>query len=117
MRIWRPGRGLSGVVVAILFWGCAAMGQVTAVQIGETITVTGILQRVVAIGGETPGWAVHLDRAVRIAGRTYTTLEVDPAGQDLASYAGQRVRITGRLEMRTGVERGDYPVLVVHQVQ
>ncbi len=112
-RIGRPGLAVMGVVL----WGCAVAGQVTIVQIGATVTVTGVLQRVVAIGGETPGWTLRLDRAVRIGARTYRTVDIDPAGRDLAPYVGRRVQITGRLEMRTGVERGNYPVIVVHQVQ
>jgi hypothetical protein len=45
------------------------------------ITVTGKLIRVMAIGSETTGWAVDLDKPRQLGDKTWKRLEVDPAGQ------------------------------------
>jgi hypothetical protein len=81
------------------------------------ITVTGKLIRVMAIGGETTGWAVELDDPREIGGKKVTRMEIDPAGSKVGDFENRRVEVVGILEKRSGVERGDYWVIVVKKIR
>ena len=81
------------------------------------ITVTGKLIRVMAIGGETTGWAVDLDKPRQLGGANLPRLTIDPAGHPLAAYNHRRVEIAGVLEKRTGIERQDYWVIVLKKIR
>ena len=83
----------------------------------QTTTVTGMLIRVMVIGGETTGWAVNLDTPLQIAGKAVERLEIDPAGQEVDNFENRRVEVKGILEKRYGIERGEYWVLVVKEMQ
>ena len=80
-------------------------------------TVTGKLTRQMAIGGETLGWAVYMDRPREIGGTTLTHIEIDPAGNKVDDFADRRVEISGTLEKRSGIERGEYWVIVVDKIR
>ena len=80
-------------------------------------TVTGKLIRTVAIGGETTGWAVDLDEPRQIGGKRLTRIEIDPAGEKVGDFENRRVVIAGTLEKRSGVERGEYWVIVVKEIR
>ncbi|OFW05769.1 MAG: hypothetical protein A3G20_07900 [Acidobacteria bacterium RIFCSPLOWO2_12_FULL_59_11] len=79
----------------------------------------GKLVRVVAIGGETTGWAVRLDSERQAGGVTIRQVEVDPAPRQvrLESFQDQRVEITGTLTWRRGVERKKYPVVIIETIR
>ena len=64
----------------------------------------------VAIGGETTGWVLKR--------KGEPDLEVDVARvrTEAESLAGLLVRVRGRMEQRSYVERGKTPVLVVERV-
>ena len=81
------------------------------------ITVTGKLMKVMAIGGETTGWAVDLDEPREIGGNPVSRIEIDPARQPVADFDQRRVEIEGILEKRSGVERGDYWVIVLRKIR
>ena len=80
-------------------------------------TVTGKLARQMAIGGETTGWAVYLDGPREIGGRTLTRIEIDPAGNKVDDFEDRRVEISGIWEKRSGIERGEYWVIVVDKIR
>lgn len=82
----------------------------------QTITVTGKLQRVAAMGGETTGWAVALDKPLQLEGKALTRLEIDPAGKKVAGWENRHLETRGTLEKRRGVERV-YWVLVVQEIR
>ena len=79
--------------------------------------VTGKLARQMAIGGETTGWAVYLDGPLQIEGKTLTRIEIDPAGNKVDDFEDRRVEISGILEKRSGIERGEYWVIVVDKIR
>jgi hypothetical protein len=85
----------------------------------EMVTVTGNLARIVAIGGETTGWAVKLDSPLEVEGKKLSMLEVDAGdkSEKVKELADRRVQITGTLEKRHGVERGEYWVITVKEIQ
>lgn len=85
----------------------------------EMITVTGKLARVVAIGGETTGWAVKLDSPLEVEGEKLSQIEVDAGsnGEKIRELENKQVRITGTLEKRHGVERGEYWVIAAKEIE
>jgi putative lipoprotein len=84
----------------------------------ETISVTGTLNHVMAIGGESTGWALQLDAGTKVAGRVLSELEVSsPRQAELRKWNGKRVRVSGSLTTRTGVERGSRTVLEIVKIQ
>lgn len=80
------------------------------------ITVRGTLVRVAAIGGETTGWAVRLDEAATLDGRLTEALEVDGPVQQFATLEDKRVEATGKVTIRHGVERREWPVLEISNI-
>jgi heat shock protein HslJ len=84
----------------------------------EEITVTGKLVRAMAIGGESTGWVVELDPAVTIGGKELHSIQVSYGETaKLEQEANKRVRATGKLGQRSGVETGEQPVLAVSSIE
>jgi len=79
----------------------------------KLITVRGVLTRVAAIGGETTGWAIRLDKPLELEGKTYEMLEVSADANKLTPHEEKRVEATGRVVWRQGVERGRWPLLEI----
>jgi hypothetical protein len=82
-------------------------------------TIEGRLVRVMAIGGETTGWAVALGAERRVGESVVRQVEVDPAprGLRLEPFENQRVEATGTWSWREGVERGRYPVFLLQTIR
>jgi hypothetical protein len=118
MRRWRAITILA-IGMTLLFGLIAtAAGPLKPVKALEgEITVTGKLMRVMAIGGETTGWAVELDEPREIGGSKASRIEIDPAGRPVAEFDHRRVEIAGILEKRSGVERGEYWVIVLKKIR
>jgi len=79
-------------------------------------TVTGVLESVVAVGGETSGWAVRLDDPMVLDGRIYDSIEVYSEGEDLSALAGKRVSATGTFVQWRTPERGHFLVLEICEI-
>ena len=81
--------------------------------------IVGKLQRVVAVGGETTGWAIQMEAEQKIGNIRLKQIEVDPAPRkiQLGGFLNKRVEVTGRLISRQGVERGERPVIVIETIQ
>ncbi|MGA2193115.1 MAG: hypothetical protein ABSG42_07040 [Nitrospirota bacterium] len=77
----------------------------------NNISVTGTLKRIMAVGGETTGWAINLDRPLVFQGKEYKRLDVAPGGVNISDLSGKKITASGAISWRTGVERGRYPVL------
>ena len=118
-------RGLISFVM-VLLWLAALFSQALG-QNGEEprpkvslpevrLTVTGKLARVAAIGCETTGWALVLDRPRQLADKMVKRLELDPAGRKLDKFENRHLEITGTWQSRSGVERGRYRVLMVKNI-
>lgn len=81
-------------------------------------TVSGKLGRVMAIGGESTGWAIQLDSETMIEGKQVDSLEVDYSNTArLEKLADKHVKATGTLSHRRGVETGERLVLVVSSIK
>jgi heat shock protein HslJ len=108
MRIPRIGTALLLVLFCISLYGEPA----------QKITVTGKLTRVMAIGGESTGWAIQLEPETTIEGRQVDSIEIDyPNTGKLEKLANNRVKVTGMVSHRQGVETGGRTVLVVSSIK
>ena len=109
MRIPRIGSALA----LVLF--CICLHAQTP---SSTTTVTGTLGRVMAIGGESTGWAIQLDSEVAIAGKPVHSIEVDsPKTKKLQKLDNKHVEATGVLSHRQGVETGERTILVLSSIK
>jgi hypothetical protein len=104
---------LSTASILVLFCVCSQ-----AQERAQKITVTGKLNRTMAIGGESTGWAIQLDSETTIDGKQAGSIEVDyPNIGKLKKLENKRVKTTGMLSHRQGVETGERPVLVVSSMK
>jgi heat shock protein HslJ len=109
MSIVRLGIGL------ILVGCCICLEAQTQSQ---KITFTGKLNRVMALGGESTGWALQLESEATIDGKQVSSIEVDyPKAEKLEKLDNKRVTATGTISHRHGVETGERPVLVVSSIK
>ena len=84
----------------------------------QTISVTGQLTRVAAIGGESTGWAIQLGSQTTIDGKQVHSVEVETNQEgELQRLNNQVVKATGIIVHRHGVERGDRPVLEISSIE
>jgi heat shock protein HslJ len=105
---------LAVTVVAAFFFMC----QVRAAdEARRELTVTGVLSRAMAAGGETTGWMIHLEPALEINGNTVDSVEISyQSAGTLKGFENKRVKATGTLMTADGVERGVRPVLEVTSI-
>jgi heat shock protein HslJ len=109
MRTYRFALGL-----AFVFLGIYAQAQAK----WQLITVTGQLTRAMGIGGESTGWMIQLDAETAIDGKQVHSIEV--AYRDVSSLdklANQRVKATGKLSHRRGVETGERTILEITSIK
>lgn len=109
MRVVRIGLGLAVALFCICF---------EAVPQGQKVTVTGKLIRAMAIGGESTGWAIQLESKIDIDGKQIDSIEVDyHEGKKLEELKDKRVRASGTLLQRHGVETGTRFILDVAAIR
>ena len=109
MRIARIGTGL------LLVMFCIGLYAETPAQ---KITVTGKLTRVMAIGGESTGWAIQLESETTIGGKQVDSIEIDyPNTGKLEKLVDNRVKAMGTVSHRQGVETGERTVLAVSSIE
>jgi heat shock protein HslJ len=82
------------------------------------ITVTGKLDRVMAIGAESTGWAIQPESNISIDGKSIDSIQVsDSKTGRLESLENKRVRATGKIAHRNGVETGNQPFLQISSIK
>jgi hypothetical protein len=110
MRLWTIG---------VIFFLMVSCGYSQKEGGQETVTITGKLVRILAIGGETTGWAVKLDSPLEVEGKKLSQIEVDAGDkrEKISELEDKYVQVTGTLEKRHGVERGEYWVIAVKEIQ
>jgi len=108
MRLWIIG------IICLLMVSCG-YSQEKGEQ--KMVTVTGKLIKAVAIGGETTGWAVNLDSPLQVEGEKLNRIEIDPNNNKKAGeLENKRVKVTGVLGKRRGIERKEYWVIVATEI-
>jgi hypothetical protein len=109
MRIAQIGTSL---VLALLCIGLQAE------TLAQKIAVTGTLTRVMAIGGESTGWTIQTESEIAVDGKQVNSVEVGyPDVTKLEKLANKRVKATGKISHRHGVETGDQLVLEVSSIK
>lgn len=109
MRIAR-----SGIALMLMFF-CISL-DVSPQE--RRMTVTGKLIRMMAIGGESSGWAIQLEPELNIDGKQVNTLEVAfHENSKFERLQDKRVRATGKLSSRNGVETGSRSVFEVSSIR
>ncbi len=109
MRVVRMGVILAVALLCICF---------DAIPQEQKLTVTGKLIRVMAIGGESTGWAIQLASEISIDGKQVDSIEVDSREvSKLEKLKDKRVRATGKLSHRHGVETGNRSILDVSAIR
>ena len=102
-------------IMRILALFCICFAAISAEQM---TTVTGKLTRVMAIGGESTGWAIELAPPISIDGKLVHSMEVNSSEiKKFELLANKQVKATGTLSHRHGVERGDRSILDVSSIQ
>ncbi len=102
-------------VVALIFM-CTTVQA--APQTQPKMTVTGTLARVMAIGGESTGWSIQVDPEITVDGKPVHSIEISyKDAKKLEQLANKRVKATGKLSHKHGVETGDRAVLEVSSIK
>lgn len=107
---------LAAFAFVLLFAAACAFAQNTTPK-PQTLSVTGKLVRISAIGGETGGWSIELDSEVKIADKPVKSLEVDAPADKLTALENKKVSAKETIVSHHGVERGDYPVLKIAKIR
>jgi hypothetical protein len=102
---------LSAFILAALL-----LAGLVATAFAQQRTVTGILESVAAVGGETSGWAVKLDDPMVFDGKIYDNMEVYSEGEDLSPLVGKHVSATGTFVQWRTPERGKFIVLELCEI-
>ena len=110
---WARLLGIMGVAAGFLFF--IGAGKKPA---GREITVQGTLHLMAAIGGETTGWNLRLDRPLSVKeGSEVGQIEINPGKRSMDEFEEKKVQVTGALTWKTGIERGSYPVVVIKTIR
>ncbi len=108
MRIVQIGAGLALALLSICF---------EAIAPSQKLTVTGKLIRVMAIGGESTGWTIQLESEISIDGKQVDSIEVaSHESKELEKLENKRVRATGKLSERHGMETRNRSILDVSAI-
>src|SRR5216684_3296485 len=105
-------------VLTMMYLLLVCLGSQVAAQEQKPLTVAGKVVRVMAIGGESTGWAIQLESEIAIEGKEANSIEVDyHKTANLEKLENKRVEASGNLARRPGVETGERPVLVVSSIE
>ncbi len=80
--------------------------------------LTGTLTRVMAMGGESTGWAIQFEPEATIEGKQVASIEVEDHNlKQLERLENKRVKATGKITHKQGVEMGERTILVVSSMK
>lgn len=84
----------------------------------QKTTVVGKLSRIMAIGGESTGWAIELESRATIAGKALNSIQISYSDlAKLEQLENKQVVATGNVTRRQGVETGEQLVLEVSSIR
>ena len=107
---------IEALVVTLLLCACArAAAQETPVE--GTVEATGKLVKVMAVGGETSGWAIEFEKEVSFGGNGVHSIEVEGDAKKFAKLENKKVTAKGMIVHRPGTERKDRMVFVVQKIK
>lgn len=104
------------LAVGILLCVCArAAAQGTPVE--GTVEATGKLVKMMAVGGESTGWAIEFEKEVSFGGNGVHSIEVEGDAKKFGKLENKKVTAKGMIVHRPGTERKDRIVLVVQKIK
>lgn len=84
----------------------------------KKLTVMGKLTRVMAVGGESTGWAIELNPVITLDGQQISSLEIHSSDrQKLESLKDQLVEAKGELTYVSGAETPPRPALQLSSIK
>jgi hypothetical protein len=85
----------------------------------QKITMTGTLNRVMAIGAETTGWVVRVDSETMIDGKPISSIEVSDTRKpkQLEELENKHVKISGKVTYRHGIETATQPYVEISSIK
>jgi formylmethanofuran:tetrahydromethanopterin formyltransferase len=105
-------------IAAVLVMGLVCAYLQAAPQTQTKVAVTGTLARAMAIGGESTGWSIQVHPEITVDGKPVHSIEISyKDAQKLEQLANKRVKATGKLTPKHGVETGDRAVLEVSSIK
>lgn len=111
-------RSVRTVACIALFFFCLAAPDFLLSGQSDKLTVMGRLTRIMAIGGESSGWAIELNPVLTVNGKQVSSLEVKASNpKKLEALENKFVKATGKLSNAVGVETGERPVLTLSSIK
>jgi heat shock protein HslJ len=84
----------------------------------QKVTVTGRLSHVMAIGAESTGWMIEFETETSINGKRMSSIEVaSQQTKRLEALENKRVKASGKLSHRHGVETGERTILEITSIR
>jgi len=108
----RMARLITGLILALV---CVYLPAQPSEQ---EIAATGKLVRLMAIGGGSIGWILELESAVPVDGKPVSSILVSYRdNKELEKLENARVSVTGKIDHRYGVEKGEHVVLDLSSIK
>jgi hypothetical protein len=101
-------------VMALCFAGCA---QAQGTPVAGSVSVTGKLVKVMAIGAETSGWTIDLDTEGSFGGNPMKSIDVEGKTKKFEKLENLKVTASGTIVHKQGVETKDRIVLQVAKIK
>lgn len=101
-------------VMALLF---VARAQAQGTPVAGPVKVTGKLVKMMAIGGESSGWAIDLDNEGSFGGNPMKSIEVEGKVKKFEKLENLKVTASGTIVHKQGVETHDRVVLLVDKIK
>ena len=120
MRFTRTLSGLTAGLMAglTLFLFCLCLHADESDP--QKVTIEGTLTRMMAAGAESTGWSItHIESGTVVDGKPMDTIEVSDTRkpQQLEEFENKRVRISGKVVYRHGVETGTQPYVEISNIK
>jgi hypothetical protein len=103
------------VMALLLCVGTRIAAQGTPVE--GSVEATGKLVKVMAVGAETTGWAIELEKEVSFGGNAVHSIEVEGDVKKFGKLENKNVTVKGSIMHRSGTERKDRMVFVVQKIK
>ncbi|HET6931875.1 MAG TPA: hypothetical protein VFI45_16235 [Candidatus Acidoferrum sp.] len=113
MKNIRKAMAVMGLVMLCACLRVAAQGT----PVEGTVEATGKLVKVVAVGGETTGWAIEFEQEVSFGGNGVHSIEVEGDAKKFGKLENKKVTAKGMIVHRPGTERKDRMVFVVQKIK
>ncbi|HET7109001.1 MAG TPA: hypothetical protein VFI38_19460 [Candidatus Acidoferrum sp.] len=102
-----------GLVMVCACLRVAAQGT----PVEGTVEATGKLVKVMAVGGETSGWAIEFEKEMSFGGNDVHSIEVEGDAKKFGKLENKKVTVKGMIVHRSGTEGKDRIVFVAQKIK